>query len=848
MSTDGGLIALTRNPHQLVALGDVGAVEPRIQVYTGAGQLVETLPWDASLRMVAMGFTFRDELAIVTDDGQVRLYALLVPCPRREAGCVEATPSTHYTWFVLSEEAADLGVAQALVTPDRIWALLRSGSMVEAPWAGIVEAQPRPKVWAEHLPRREPRTWPPVSQPPPRLPSWTASSAPTVLVATDTSVWQLGVEGYEALPIDQRAVVGMSVSPSGKLLAMITESHELHVRTMDGARLLRVWDMTRCDAYQQAPLAPRTPALLEDMDLFAPPQDRGGLGGTGVHALTWCGDDTVALAWSDRVLLLGPYEEPIALHVTGRPYLYGDQHGVRILHGDAHEWVAKVDEASLHALRPGSTHAAAVLVDAAQLAQQNDPRAYEALRALDTRLVEAIDACIEAAAQAWDVDAQQRLLRAALFGKTFVDVYDTSRLLRVSRTLRVLNAVRDASIGMPAVYDEAGMSLLLYRLASREQHKVAVHMCAYLGVRADAVLKHWARAKMARARVTSLEDEEALAHRIMAKFEAAGTWRYADIAQWAWEAGRSRMATLLVEREVRAIDQVPLLLQMHEHALALAKAVESGDTDLIYHVLFALQSSMARGAFFRVIQTLPVAEHDAYDQSVGLRPSPRPTYEGLAVNLLLSYARAQAPDLLRDFYYQDDRHRESGVECVREALRLPPKERMSPLREAQKHFSNDRSCAAEAKRTDEACQLYAFQATLASELSAMGLTAAAKDVEGVSLHDTMLLCLRHNLPKRAERLKHDFRVSDARYFALRVRALIEAQDFAELYRLGTARRPPQGYAPIIAALLHAGHVEEAARFVAKGATSDKANRMAIQALIERCPTAPVQAQLRAALP
>jgi len=36
--------ALTRNPSRLVALGDVSTVAPKIQIYSGAGQLLETLP------------------------------------------------------------------------------------------------------------------------------------------------------------------------------------------------------------------------------------------------------------------------------------------------------------------------------------------------------------------------------------------------------------------------------------------------------------------------------------------------------------------------------------------------------------------------------------------------------------------------------------------------------------------------------------------------------------------------------------------------------------------------------------------------------------------------------------
>ena len=78
--------------------------------------------------------------------------------------------------------------------------------------------------------------------------------------------------------------------------------------------------------------------------------------------------------------------------------------------------------------------------------------------------------------------------------------------------------------------------------------------------------------------------DDALCRVIVEKFETLGRGRggvsYADIAKRAWEVGRTALATRLLDYETKASDQVPLLLSMQEDKLALAKAVESGDTDL----------------------------------------------------------------------------------------------------------------------------------------------------------------------------------------------------------------------------------------------------------------------------
>ena len=125
----------------------------------------------------------------------------------------------------------------------------------------------------------------------------------------------------------------------------------------------------------------------------------------------------------------------------------------------------------------------------------------------------------------------------------------------------------------------------------------------------------------------------------------------------------------LLDYEPRASDQVPLLLSMKEDRLALTKAVESGDTDLgtcfnlpypvrpnmlniaVYHVLLYLQRRLPLGSFFRLIE----------EGGAKLAPASR---------LLQVYAREQNRDMLRDFYYSDDRRVESAVLCLEEAAAM----------------------------------------------------------------------------------------------------------------------------------------------------------------------------------
>jgi hypothetical protein len=71
----------------------------------------------------------------------------------------------------------------------------------------------------------------------------------------------------------------------------------------------------------------------------------------------------------------------------------------------------------------------------------------------------------------------------------------------------------------------------------------------------------------------------------------------------------------------------------------------------VYHVLLQLYNRLPLGGFFRLIE----------DGGSNLAPASR---------LLQVYAKEQNPEMLRDFYYSDDRRVESAVLSLDEARRM----------------------------------------------------------------------------------------------------------------------------------------------------------------------------------
>ena len=55
----------------------------------------------------------------------------------------------------------------------------------------------------------------------------------------------------------------------------------------------------------------------------------------------------------------------------------------------------------------------------------------------------------------------------------------------------------------------------------------------------------------------------------------------------------------MLNYEPRAADQVPLLIKMEKEEVALQKAIESGDTDLVYLVVLHIKRTKSPQDFVR---------------------------------------------------------------------------------------------------------------------------------------------------------------------------------------------------------------------------------------------------------
>jgi len=209
----------------------------------------------------------------------------------------------------------------------------------------------------------------------------------------------------------------------------------------------------------------------------------------------------------------------------------------------------------------------------------------------------------------------------------------------------------------------------------------------------------------------------------------------------------------------------------------------------VYQVLLHLHHRLPLGSFFRLIE------------EGGPRLAP-------ASKLLQVYARAQNREMLRDFYYSDDRRVESAILALEEAQSMQdPNAKITSIKSAQKFFSEDRERGFEAKMMDENVKLLTFQQQLEKEVD------GKITFFGTSVNETIRLCLVNGLIKKAEKVRNDWKISEKRWWHIRLHVFVELGDLEGLETFSKSKRSPIGYEPFVHHLVEKGHLKDALSYV-----------------------------------
>ena len=161
--------------------------------------------------------------------------------------------------------------------------------------------------------------------------------------------------------------------------------------------------------------------------------------------------------------------------------------------------------------------------------------------------MDAIDKCIEAAGFTFDVAEQKRLLRAASYGRVFCNEYPKTKFKDMCQSIRILNSVRDAHVGIPLTYlqyQALTPQVLVSRLANSHHHLLACRIAQYGGIGIERVLHHWSKIKILKGDGATDKD---LCDAIVRKLQTCHGSSVASVASYAFQRNRKKLAAMLLE-------------------------------------------------------------------------------------------------------------------------------------------------------------------------------------------------------------------------------------------------------------------------------------------------------------
>ncbi|CAI5784906.1 sorting-associated 16 homolog [Podarcis lilfordi] len=555
----GGPIALLKNKKEKSP-----SSRPPLEIYTASGVLLASIP-GKNCPAVHLGWTTSEDLLCIQEDGSVLVYSLFCEFKRRFSMGNEVLQNHVLEAKVFHTE---YGTGVAILTGAHRFTIATN---------------------VEDLKLRRLPQVPGVQKPPSCWAVLCQERVTVLLVAVGQELYLL--DNTTCSPVTLPGLsphagsfLRMAVSFNYRFLALFTDTGYIW---MGKSNLKEKLGESICE-------------------FRAPPKQ-----------MVWCTRSrskqrAVVMAWERRLLVAGDAEQCIQYPLDEESYLVPELDGVRIFSRSTHEFLHEIPEASQEVFKIASMAPGALLLEAQKEYEKESQKADEYLREIKDQnlLPEAVEQCIRAASYEHEPEIQKSLLRAASFGKCFIDKFPPERFVETCRDLRVLNAIRDYQIGIPLSFDQytqVTTEVLLDRLVLRRLYPIAIKICEYLRLSEfqgiSRILAHWACYKVQQK---DKSDEE-VAQAINQKLGDTPGISYSEIAARAYECGRAELAIKLLEYEPRSGKQVPLLLKMKSSQLALSKAIESGDTDLVYTVVLHLKNELNRGAFFMTLQNQPVA-------------------------------------------------------------------------------------------------------------------------------------------------------------------------------------------------------------------------------------------------
>ena len=396
----------------------------------------------------------------------------------------------------------------------------------------------------------------------------------------------------------------------------------------------------------------------------------------------------------------------------------------------------------------------------------------------------AVDQCIRAAGCATTIATQKALISAASYGRGYLENDNPKSFVEMCKLLRVMNDVAKYRFGIPLTYQqlhELTIMGLVKRLVRMRLYYLAIPIVNYMNISGGQklVLSHWAMDRVKR----SVESDQDIANAIIAKVGVGEDISYADVAREATKHGKTNLAIKLLDYETRSAEQVPALMRMQKLDIALEKAIDSGDVDLLHTVLVTMETKLSSRDFSSMLKDYKVAE-SWYSKWCSMTDQVK----------------------LVDHYYTQDMFFESALLSIQQmGMVLGTDSRVKSLEKIQSYFSKSIS-EVEVKLTKEEIMLAKRQGALQGKVDS---------ISGLTLNDTIDLLTQRSFFSEADSVKKEFKVSDRKFWWLKVRALAATRNWVELEKFANGKKSPIGYAPFVEECIKNKNKAEATKYITR---------------------------------
>lgn len=677
-------------------------------------------------KIKSIGWSDSERLIIVTEEGIVRNYNI----------------QGEFTQFSLGKEANEHLVVNCQFWSSGFVALLGNNTFI----AINQYDEPRPKLLS--TPKFEDiiHSWTII------VPQFSSNFHVEVLASTKSTIYSIDEAGNIDQCLQQGPFLNISVSPNGQFVALQTFQN-------------KIWVVSTC--------------FQKTMSEFSLADNEKPL------QMGWCGNDSVIVLYNTIILMIGPFGEFLSFPYNGPALLVSEIDGVRIITNDKCEFLQKVPDVLENVYRKKKESYGAILLESIEHFEQKSPKADENIQLIKPYLTEAVDECISAAGYELDSFWQKKLLKAASFGKNYLNFYNPEEFVEMCETLRVLNSMRFYDVGIPLTFKEyfhLTPEGLIERLIARQKHFLALKICEYLRLPSDKVYTHWACMKIK----FSSDDEESIYRAIVERLSSKKGVSFEKIAKTACDEGKQKLAVRLLDYTLKANNKILLLLDIGENEIALNKAIESGDTDLILYVILYLKDKLPLTHFFQIIRD-----------------------KALATSILEAYAKDHDSELLKDFYYQDDRRSDGANVILLESLKANNIDlKMEKLKLSLGLYKEYKEFSFEIKNLEEQIKLLDLQKSFEKEFHDLFID--------LSVNETVFKLIKLNQMTTALKMKTEFKIPIKRFWWLKLRALVAIRDWAQIEDWANkCKKSPIGFEPFVSECLAAGNKKVAATFIPK---------------------------------